>query len=173
MRWHLADRYSTVAVALADRHYSRQTPGSPQFIPPGRPLVLVTADALAAWVSLYQRPEYTDHAWPGAWLCPFFRNESPALSSELVREAVAATIAGWGSVPSEGMITFVDDGAVRHKRDPGRCFLRAGFRYVLDDGGGRVRTERRGRLVLRLDPADMPEARAAIGSQGRLFAEVA
>jgi hypothetical protein len=28
-------RFDPVGVALADRHYSRQKPGSPQFMPPG------------------------------------------------------------------------------------------------------------------------------------------
>lgn len=35
--------------SLADRQYSRQTPGAVDFVPPGRKLVLLTDDARAVW----------------------------------------------------------------------------------------------------------------------------
>ncbi len=97
------------------------------------------------------------HRWAGAWICSLFRNESPALSSELIREAVAITRHVWGNPPPLGMITFVDTSKVRKKRDFGRCYRRAGWRVC-----GRTKG---GLLALRLAPDDMPPAIAAAGRQ--------
>ncbi len=46
--WHLSDRADPAARVIADRHYSRQKPGTPQFVPPGRCLVARRA-AGGAW----------------------------------------------------------------------------------------------------------------------------
>ena len=158
-RWHLSHRYDPRALPLANRHYSRQSPDAPQFIAPGRYVALLTADASALWVSLWQRAEFTDHAWPGAWSCSLFRNENGErdLSSELIVEAVAATRAQWGDPPALGMVTFVDARKTRAKRDPGRCFRRAGFVEVGRTGSGLV--------VLQLPPDAMPPPRHAHGAQ--------
>lgn len=40
MIWQLSDRADPEARRIADRHYNRQKPGTPQFVPPGRCLVL-------------------------------------------------------------------------------------------------------------------------------------
>ena len=40
MRWFLSNRQDPEARVLADRHYSRQNPGAPGFVPPGRCIVL-------------------------------------------------------------------------------------------------------------------------------------
>lgn len=151
MTWRLAHRYDADALALAERHYNRQTPGSPQFCPPGRLLVLI-ADA-AVWVTTW--PKYAQHAWRGAWINSLFRNEGAGLSSELIRAAVAATRAKWPTVPELGLVTFVDPSKVRAKRDPGRCYLRAGFKHAGTTKGGL--------LAFQMLPADMPAAAAAIG----------
>ena len=127
MQWCVSHRADPRAVPLADRHYTRQSVGAPQFVPPGRCLVLLAPDADALWVTSWPRPEYVKHAWPGAWVCSLFRNEGPVLSSELVREAVAVTRWFWLRVPELGMVTFVDPTKTRRKRDPGRCFRMAGF----------------------------------------------
>ena len=131
--WRLSDRFDPQALPLADRHYNRQKVGSPQFVPPGRCVVLLTQDQSALWVTSWPFAEYVRHAWPGAWVCSMFRNEGPQLSSVLIREAV----------------TFVNRDKVRPKRDPGRCFLRAGFKAVGETKGGLV--------ALQLLPCDMPE----------------
>ena len=143
---------------MADRHYSRQKPGTPQFVPPGRCLVLVGDAAL--WVTSWPFPEYVRHAWPGAWVCSLFRNEGPGLSSDLVREAVAATVWRW-PVPAEGMVTFIDASKVRPKRDPGRCFRRAGFEPAGKTKGGLV--------ALQLLPDAMPAAQAPLGAMGSVW----
>jgi hypothetical protein len=161
MRWGVSDRFDPPAVALADRHYSRVRPGTPQFMPAGRALVLITPDALAVWGSSYQVSyDGVAYAWYSAqfdaWVCTIFRNEGPHLSSELVREAVAATRHAWGDPPKDGMMTFVDAGKVRPKRDPGRCFLRAGF--------DRVGETKSGLVILRLPVDRMPDPDPAEGT---------
>ena len=136
--WRLSHRADKRALPIADRHYNRQKPGTPQFVPPGRCIVLLTEQADALWVSGWPYAQYTKHAWAGAWICSCFRNEGPVLSSLLVREAVAITLAIWKTPPPEGFITFVDASKTRRKRDPGRCFRRAGFQHVGYTKGGLV-----------------------------------
>lgn len=158
--WRVSNRADQVACRIADRHYSRQKIGSPQFVPPGRCVVLVTECGSAVWVTSWPFAEYTRHAWAGAWVCSIFRNEGAGLSSDLIRNAIAAT--RWFWMPPEiGMITFVDQDKTRRKRDPGRCFLRAGFRNVGMTKGGLV--------ALQLLPGDMPEPIAPIGTTESLF----
>lgn len=106
MPWQLSWRADPHAAALADRHYTRQSPGSAQFVPPGRCLVLTTPTAL--WVTSWPFEQYVRHAWPGAWMCSAFRNEGDELSSTLITAAVAATRWRWPDVPALGMVTFVD-----------------------------------------------------------------
>jgi hypothetical protein len=155
--WHLSHRADPRARVVADRHYNRQKPGTPQFVPPGRCLVLLTEAADALWVSSWPFAEFVKHAWAGAWLCSAFRNEGPALSSALVQAACAATRAAWGDPPPLGLVTFVDASKVRPKRDPGRCFRRAGFRHVGYTAGGLV--------ALQLVPAAFPSGEPARGMQ--------
>lgn len=123
MRWTLSHRADPNARELADRHYNRQKVGSPQFVPPGRCLVLYarTGSGEAFWITSWPFAEYVKHEWAGAWVCSAFRNEAAALSSELITEALAASKAYFGAPPPLGMITFVDGDKVRRKRDLGRC----------------------------------------------------
>jgi len=161
MRWALSHRFHPSAAAVADRHYNRRAVGSPQFVPPGRCLVLQTECGRALWVTSWPFAEFTRHAWAGAWVNSLFRNEGAGLSSELIREAVAATRWRWPDIPAIGMISFVDAGKVRRKRDPGRCYTKAGFRRVGFTKGGLV--------ALQLDPADMPEPSPPLGATLDLF----
>jgi hypothetical protein len=163
MPWYRSSRADVRAAALADRHYSRKTPGAAQFVPPGRCLVLLTEAADALWVSSWPYPCYVKHAWAGAWLCSLFRNESAYLSSDLIACAVAATRFLWGTAPEQGMITFVDPTKVRKKRDWGRCYRRAGWCQV-----GYTRS---GLLVLQQRPCDMPAPLPALGMQLSLLTD--
>jgi hypothetical protein len=70
---------------------------------------------------------------------------------------VAATRWKYHETPALGMITFVDAGKVRKKRDPGRCYLRAGFKNVGHTQGGLV--------ALQLLPEDMPPPCAPLHAQ--------
>lgn len=153
MNWERVNRRDGRARRLADRHYSRQVVGSPQVGGAGNLIILVRPTGDAAWITIQQ--EFSKHAWHGAWVCSIFRNESVVLSSTLIREAVAATRFLWGDPPACGFITFVDAAKTRHKRDPGRCYLRAGFKRAGFTQGGL--------WVLQMLGPDMPEAEAPIG----------
>lgn len=136
--WMITHKGDRSCRLLADRHYSRQTIGAPQFTRPGRNLVLRTADGAAVWVT-----------WDGirddgmqAWECTMFRNEAPNkyLSSAMIRAAVAATCAEWEGLPPDGIITYVDSSKVRSS-NPGYCFKAAGWRKI-------GRSRRRGLILL-------------------------
>jgi hypothetical protein len=148
---------------LADRHYNRQAHGAPQFVPPGRCLVLLAADKSAVWVTSWPLAEYVRHGWPGAWVCSLFRNERPDrhLSSDLITWAVAHTRSYWPAIPQRGIVTFVDPAKTRRKRDPGRCFRRAGWQHIGFTAGGLY--------VLRQLPAAMPAPVPVPGAQPALF----
>lgn len=146
----MSHRFDADALPLADRHYNRRKVGSPQFVPPGRCVVFKTRDLRALWTTSWPFAQYVKHAWPGAWVNSLFRNEGADLSSELIREAVAATRACWPAVPDLGVVSFVDASKTRRKRDPGRCYRKAGFRHVGFTKGGLY--------AFQMLPAEMPEA---------------
>jgi hypothetical protein len=156
--WCLSNRADPAARALADRHYNRQKPGTPQFVPPGSCCVFVTDCGRAFWVTSWPKAEYVKHAWAGAWVCSAFRSEGAGVASELIRDAVAATRAFYGDPPALGMITFVDRSKVRPtivRGVPtwGWTYLRAGFEIAGETRGGL--------LALRMAPETMPEPHAA------------
>ena len=163
MNWMLTNRADSVAALIADRHYTRQSVGSRQFVPPGRCVVLMVPNAPVLWVSSWPKAEYVRHAWAGAWMCSLFRNEVPDcyLSSELIIQAVAATRAVWGTPPKQGFVTFVDARQVRSKRDPGRCYRRAGWQHVGYTQGGLV--------ALQLLPSRMSSPLAPLGFEESSF----
>lgn len=138
LTWTLIHKGDRRAVRLADRHYTRQTPGSPQFCRPGKNLVLLTEDEKAVWVTWNG---IRDDSWD-AWECTMFRNEGPYLSSHLIVLAVGITRQFWGDPPSGGMITYVGE----HLR--GGCFHAAGFRRA-----GRSKS---GKQLLQLSPERFP-----------------
>jgi len=95
------------------------------FVGPGEKVVLITPDerAIFAWRKFRSMdPEQTGVN------CSVFRNEGStvARSSDLIR---AADLIAWERWPGERLYTYVDPKRTRHKRDPGRCFLRAGWRH--------------------------------------------
>jgi hypothetical protein len=162
--WAESWRADPQARVLADRHYNRQRVGAAQFVPPGRCVVLLATSERAAWVTSWPLAEFTKHAWAGAWVNSLFRNEARDLhrSSDLIVEAVAVTRHVFGEPPALGMVTFVDADAVRRKRDPGRCYLRAGFVHVGFTEGGL--------WAFQMLPAAMPAPLAPALASGPLFA---
>lgn len=134
--WTISHRADLPARLIADRHYNRQKPGSHQFVPPGRCVVLLLESHDAVWVTSWPFAQYVKHAWAGAWVNSLFRNESLHLSSWLVQQAILKTLEVWPEPPELGMITFVDAGKIRRKRDPGRCYRKAGFSHVGFTKGG-------------------------------------
>jgi hypothetical protein len=154
--WRISHRADPKACALADRHYSRQKVGSPQFVPPGRCLVLYakTDGGEAVWCTSWPFAEYVKHAWAGAWVCSIFRNEGAALSSVLIEQAVAATRAFFGEPPENGIITFILPAAIR-STNPGYCYQRAGWK--------RVGAAKDGKPCLQQLPHAMPQALPPLG----------
>lgn len=133
MMWRKTWKSDPAALALADRHYSRQKPGTKQFTQNCRNLVLIRENAL--WVTAFPKAEHVKHAWAGAWMNSFFRNEGSELSSQLILEAVAFTRAFVGFEPELGMVTFVDPKHIRPTKVRGTdiygyCYLKAGFKHV-------------------------------------------
>ncbi len=92
------------------------------FMGPGEKLALITPCALG----LFGWRRFIDDSGQVGVNCCFFRNEGAGRSSDLIREADAIA---WERWPGERLYTYVDPAKTRHKRDPGRCFLRAGWNY--------------------------------------------
>ncbi|MCM3456574.1 hypothetical protein M3685_21985 [Heyndrickxia oleronia] len=120
MCWVEVNKSDSRAVALADRHYTRQKPGTKQFCRPGNNIVLLSKDEKALWVT-----------WRGirddgldAWECTLFRNEGEYLSSHLIVLALGITVFKWGKPPKDGVITYVG------KHLKGGTFHAAGFRKI-------------------------------------------
>lgn len=132
MIWTLSDRADPECRPLADRHYNRQSIGAPNFVPPGRCLVLKAPSAV--WVTSWPFAEYVKHAWAGAMVNSLFRKECEGEASAYIRDALAATRYVW-SVPPEGLVTFIDPIHVKSRKVRGRVaiahsYFEAGFHHV-------------------------------------------
>lgn len=137
--WRQVKRNDSRARELADRHYSRQTPGAVDFMASGRTFVL-----LAEFSSREPKANGTEATWGAIenldpaggrhFRVSIFRNETPWISSYLVRSATTLTQQRWrrkfwwDGVPP--LRTEVDAEKTRRKRDPGRCFRKAGWHVV-------------------------------------------
>jgi len=141
--WQQSHRFDPAACALADRHYSRRKPGSPQFMPPGSCRVLVANNRKAVFGLSVPKPEFVKHAWAGAWIVSIFRNEEAGpLASDMIRDALAHMRSEY-DLPELGCVTFVDPKMVpgvlcRGERVKGFCFWKAGFRAVGETKGGLI-----------------------------------
>lgn len=185
MIWRISHRADPHVVPIADRHYNRQKIGSPQFAPPGRCFVLRAGTIAqlaepwqggAFWITSWPFAQYVRHAWAGAWVNSAFRNEGAGLSSDLIRQAISATRSEWPDAPSLGLITFVDHSKIKGKRDPGYCYLKAGFeparcpQHATKESScaachGRTRA---GLVALQLLPHAMPVPTLSHGQQRKL-----
>lgn len=168
MRWRLSHRADPVANRIAKRHYNCQSPNSAQFVKPGSCLVLLAGPAL--WVSSAPYARFVKHAWAGAWECSTFRNEGALIGSELIREAVAATLHHYGEPPALGMITFINPRRVtgyfvRTTRGRelrwGYSFWKAGFEFCGWTKGGLY--------AMQMLPSAMPAPAPPRGSQSSLL----
>lgn len=171
MNWRLSHRADRNALPIADRHYNRQKPGTPQFVPPGRCVVLLNQKQNAVWVTSWPFAEYVKHEWPGAWICSSFRNEGGDLSSELIRQAVAVTRYVYREPPPLGMVTFVDPRKVKGfiVRTKEGSELRWGYSYW--KAGFKFCGWTKGRLyALQLLPDSMPDAAKPDSAQMDLVA---
>jgi hypothetical protein len=151
--WRPSHRFDPRGVALADRHYSRQKVGSPQFMPAGSCRVLIAENSKAVFGMSYPKAEYVKHAWAGAWVISIFRNEEAGpLASDMVRDAMAIMQTLY-AVPEIGCVTFVHPKKVRGVMERGElvkgfCFKKAGFRAVGET--------KKGLIAWQMLPREMP-----------------
>lgn len=139
--WSIVHHNDPRALAMADRHYSRKSPGTPEFIPAGHKVVLMhfSEDGTPAALWASHRPA------PGAnlaqprfdgldvWDCSLFRVESKTVeASVLIKEAVAITKGLWTPLPLDGFYTTIDPRKVKPIWRRGRplwgySYLKAGW----------------------------------------------
>jgi hypothetical protein len=123
------------AAAILRRHYSARRNGakgkSDNFVGPGEKIVLLTARCDALWV--WRAERFRMDAQTGI-SCSVFRNESPILSSELIREADEIA---WKRWPGLRHFTYVWPSKIRSS-NPGFCFLRAGWSKCGTNADGRL-----------------------------------
>lgn len=133
--WLRVKKADPRAVALADGHYSRRKPGSPQFMPPGETIVLLHESLLAVFGWWRPAPSSGLAAMMNGldgWTCTIFRNIGAGLSSELILSAedvLMRVLREEGKTCGpDGLLTYVWDDKVRSP-NPGYCFKCAGWRY--------------------------------------------
>jgi hypothetical protein len=141
-------QYDDAMRQLADRHYNRQTPGSPKFAPNGTKIILRDAagDVLWTWIKIVLE------RWDGqtGYYCQAFRNESARLSSDIILEAEQHAAEIWG--PGR-MFTYIDPAEIKSS-NPGFCYLMAGWH----PHGWSKRRHRR--LLVKNDACDLPDPAA-------------
>lgn len=122
--WWVTKDGDRACLELYNRHYSayQYKDGRERklFCGPGEKIVLRTwdGDAMFVW------RKFKDDSGQTGINCAVFRNESPHLSSELVRQADAIADRIW---PGERHYTYVNAERVRSV-NPGACFKHAGWR---------------------------------------------
>jgi hypothetical protein len=136
--WHRVGKFDRQACALADRHYSRRKPGSPQFMPPGQTVILLNRDATAVFGWWRPHPDSGLKSMNGydGWTCTIFRNESTTLSSELILDAERIFSVEGLDIGPDGLLTYVWDRKIR-STNPGYCFQKAGYLKVGRSADGR------------------------------------
>lgn len=89
---------------IADRHYSRRTVGTRQFLYSGRKLVLRNAEGTILFGWLYPDPAMRMDGQKG-YNCAIFRNESGRKASDILLEAERMAFEKWG--PGR-LYTYID-----------------------------------------------------------------
>ena len=144
--WFLTKDGDRTILELYERHYScrQYADGRARklFCGPGEKVVLRTdsGDAGFIWRKFIDDciDQRTGERQSGI-NCSFFRNESGILSSELIRQADAIADCLW---PDCRHYTTVSAEKTRRKRDPGRCFRKAGWVPAGTTKGGLIVLER-------------------------------
>lgn len=136
--WRIVKKFDPNACALADRHYSRRTIGSPQFMPPGQTLVLLTPERDAVFGWWRPAPHCGIQAMNGldGWTCTIFRNEGARRSSELILDAEERLITSGYDIGPDGLITYIWDRRIKSS-NPGYCFKCAGWKTSGRSADGR------------------------------------
>lgn len=149
MRWIETDKGNPRCRVLADRHYTRQSPGHPMWTRPGWNMVLFAEQKNGRsasfcwfrpkWESGIRGTERKDGL--RAIECAIFRNETSWLSSKLIIEAVSCLLT-WDHALDvawpDGIITGVSSEKTKLGRnsahEPGHCFREAGFEPFVHSG---------------------------------------
>lgn len=138
--WWLTKDSDLDCVELYERHYSRyvykdgRKRATDQFVGPGEKVVLRTERADALWVWRY----FHDDSGQEGINCAVFRNESRHRSSELIHQADSIADCLW---PDSRHYTYVDPKKIASK-NPGFCFIAAGWRRCGRTKGGLIVLER-------------------------------
>lgn len=136
--WWLTKDGDRDCLALYERHYSayhyRDKRIRKLFVGPGEKVVLRThaADALFVW------RKFIDASGQKGINCAVFRNESAHRSSDLIRQADEIADCLW---PDCRHYTYVDQTRIASK-NPGYCFLAAGWQRCGRTKGGLIVLER-------------------------------
>lgn len=129
--WRVVSKCAPRLLELADAHYTRQKPGTPQATRPGVNLAMLLNDGTAGFVAWRPIPEVGRQDNLEAWECTLFRNDGPHLSSVLILAAVNLVHRQWGWPPRDGFITAVGVVQTVRRRSirslPGQCFRMAGW----------------------------------------------
>jgi hypothetical protein len=129
--WRRIPKFDARGARLADRHYSRRKIGSPQFMPPGQTIILLSIDELSVFGWWRPDPASGIRSMNGldGWTCTIFRREGAGLASEMILDAeLAFDEFGYDCGP-DGLITYVADAKVTSP-NPGYCFKRAGYQVA-------------------------------------------
>lgn len=132
--WVIVTKADARARVLADGHYSRRSPGSPQFMPPGETLVLLSPCGTQVFGWWRPHPRSGIQAMNGldGWTCSIYRRTGGQRASDAILAAERCLAAsGKGCGPS-GLLTYVFDRKVSSP-NPGYCFKAAGYHVA----GGR------------------------------------
>ena len=137
--WLVSHKYDRDCVHLVDGtgpwegcdpHYSRRKIGSPQFMPPGETLVLVTParNSVFGWWRPHPRSGVTAMNGLDGWTCTIFRRMGGAKASDLVLAAELALADADTAAPcgADGLLTYVPPSKI-NSTNPGWCFQLAGW----------------------------------------------
>jgi hypothetical protein len=145
--WLAVKRTDHRAFGLYREHYSAKKnlpyrrAGNTNVTGSGETMTLLSQDGAALFVWIHNTVERMDkQEGPN---CAVFRNDgrgaARVLSSELIREATALA---WGRWPGMRLWTYVDPAEVRSvqvmDKEPGQCFLAAGWRKCGVSAEGKV-----------------------------------
>lgn len=126
MFWTRVTKFDLECVELADGHYSRRTPGSSQFMPPGQTVVLHASGAVFGWWRPHPASGLKSMNGLDGWTCTIFRNTSALRSSGLILEAEYWLTRYTVDCGPDGLLTYVWDSKIRSS-NPGCCFKKAGW----------------------------------------------
>lgn len=129
-------KFDAECAIFADGHYSRQSPGSSQFAPPGETLILRNWECSILFVWCHQLQKRADNQ--EGVNCTIFRNESKRLSSEIILEAEIFAMNRWGSIR---VFTYIDARKIKSS-NPGYCFKKAGWARCGMSGNGKLLLEK-------------------------------